>query len=115
MEPVTTITTLAVLWIWMGGYAQLLGMPILWLRLRRTPEWRQDREGRSIDVLARLLTAPTALAVAWGYATFLVALALGGEPTAIYLLIVFVPPLVFVPAMAFSVDLDIARVKAEST
>jgi len=115
MEPVKTITTLAVLWIWMGGYAQLLGMPILWLRFRRTPEWRQNREGRSIDVLARLLTGPTALAIAWGYATFLVALALGSEPTAIYLLIVFVPPLVFVPAMAFSVDLGIARVKAEST
>jgi hypothetical protein len=101
---VHTLSSLALLWIPLGAYAQLLGMPIAWLKVRRTRRWR-EREERGIDLLAALLRDPTGLTIAWGYATVLTAIALGGEPPLAYQAVIWGPPLLFVPAMAISVNL----------
>ena len=85
--------------IWMGGWAQLIGMPIAWLRVRRTPAWR-ERPGnvRRIDVLAKFVLPATACAIVWGWALTLVA-GLGGLgfSDGALLFLLFVGPLVFVP------------------
>jgi hypothetical protein len=89
---------LAVSVIWVGGWAQLIGMPIAWLRLRKTAEWR-DRppDVRRIDLLAEFMLLPTvaSIAIAW-LVLFVAALSLGltgGAAAAI----MFGAPLIVVP------------------
>jgi hypothetical protein len=84
---------------WMGAWAQLLGMPVAWLRLRGTPAWRERPEGvRRIDLLAMFLARVTAVTMVWGIAVAIIA-AIGGagfSGGALYL-ILFGAPVIFVP------------------
>lgn len=95
--------SLAFAWIALGAYAQLIGMPIVWLRLRRSAEWRAVAGMRKIDLLARLLDVPTALTIVWGYLALLAVAAVDGTAIA-YAVVIYGPPLVFVTAMALAIQ-----------
>lgn len=92
--------------IWMGAYAQLLGMPVAWLRLRKTAAWKDRPEGpRRIDLLAKFIVRPTVLTIAWGWLALIVA-ALGGLGLSDGALLVLIggAPVIFVPWMVFQLD-----------
>jgi hypothetical protein len=60
------IPGLAISLLWMGGFSQLLGMPIAWLRVRKTDAWRSRPRGvRRIDLLARFIRPATHTMLAW--------------------------------------------------
>lgn len=85
--------------IWMGAYAQLIGMPVAWLRLRDTRAWKnRPAEVRRIDLLAEFIIGPTVLAILWGWLG-LVIIALGGLgfSAAALLVVISGAPLIFVP------------------
>jgi hypothetical protein len=93
--------------IWVGGWAQLIGIPIAWLRLRRTRGWAdRPREVRSIELLAEFVWAPTFAAVAWGWALILIA-ALGGLGLsgATLVVLMFGAPAIFVPWAVANLEL----------
>lgn len=57
-------------------WAELLGVPVAWLRLRRSPEWRDRPQGtRRIDLLSRYVGGVTALAGVWAGVVMVVAMA----------------------------------------
>lgn len=61
----------------LGGaiFAELVGVPIAWLRLRNTVEWSNRPEGtRSIDLLSRFVRPVTGFAGAWALVVSLTAL-----------------------------------------
>ncbi len=94
--------------IWMGAYAQLLGMPVAWLRLRDTPAWKnRPKEVRSIDLLAEFIIGPTLLAILWGWFGLAV-IALGGLgfSTAALLVVISGAPLIFVPWAVFRLEVS---------
>jgi hypothetical protein len=100
------LSSLGISVIWMGGWAQLIGMPIAWLRLRGTGSWEERPEGvRRIDLLAAHLARPTAAAVVWGWLV-IIAAALGGLGLSGGALaaIMFGAPLVFVPWAVLQLD-----------
>jgi hypothetical protein len=95
--------------IWMGASAQLIGMPIAWLRVRKTQAWR-GRPGnvRRIDVLAKFMLPATACAIVWGWAVTLVALLGGlGFSDGALLFLLFAGPLAFVPWLVARRDLGL--------
>src|SRR5262249_4299544 len=93
---------------WMGAWAQLLGMPVAWLRLRRTPAWRERPQGaRGVDLLAMFLARVTAVTIVWGLALAILA-AVGGAGLsggALYL-VLFGGPVIFVPWWVVQQDTD---------
>jgi hypothetical protein len=98
---------LAVSVIWIGGWAQAIGMPIAWLRLRKTPGWRKRPAGvRRIDLLAGFVLWPTvvSIAIAW-LVLFLAALSVGLTGGAVAA-IVFGAPLIVVPWAVLQLDPD---------
>jgi hypothetical protein len=94
--------------VWMGAYAQLLGMPVAWLRLRKTPAW-ENRPGevRRIDLLAEFILGPTVLTIVWGWLAFVV-IALGGLGLSggVLLVVMWSAPLIFVPWAVLRLDKD---------
>ena len=108
MSALELLSGLAVSVIWMGGWAQLIGMPIAWLRLRGTAAWAERPAGvRRIDLLAAHLTRPTLATVVWGWLVVLVA-AIGGLglSDAAILALMFGAPLIFVPWAVLQLDRD---------
>jgi hypothetical protein len=94
--------------IWMGAYAQLLGMPVAWVRLRKRPAWRKRPSGvRRIDLLAAFVLGPTALSVVWGWAVLAIA-AIGGLGFSggALLALLFGAPVIFVPWAVFRLDTE---------
>jgi hypothetical protein len=97
--------------IWFGGLAQLIGMPIAWLRLRKTDGWQNRPDGvRRIDLLAGFIREAVDLAIVWTFLALLVILtatlfdwsgvALGAA------ILLFVGPLLFVPWIVLRLDLS---------
>ena len=116
------LRALAVTVIWMGAYAQLLGMPVAWLRLRRTPAWQGRPDGlRRIDLLAEFILKPTALAIVWGWLIVVVSAVGGlGLSGGALLAVALSAPAVFVPWSVLQLDrgrlpqlLEQARVRRE--
>ena len=108
MEALRTLGQFAMLVIWMGGWAQLLGMPVAWLRLRRTAAWENRPDGlRRVDLLARFISGVTAVTVVWGLAVGIVAAFGGGgfSGGALYL-VLFGAPVIFVPWWVLQQDID---------
>jgi len=108
MSAVELLSGLAISVIWMGGWAQLIGMPVAWMRLRGTRAWGERPEGvRRIDLLAAFLARPTVASVLWGWLVILVAavggLGLSGGTLAV---IMFGGPLIFVPWAVLQLDPD---------
>lgn len=64
-----------------GGliFAELIGVPAAWLRLRATPEW-SDRPAdvKRIDLLSRYVARITGLASVWAFIVALSALLAAG-------------------------------------
>ena len=92
--------------IWMGALAQLLGMPVAWLRLRNTPAWKNRPAGvRRIDLLARFIIRATASAIVWGW-VMLVVIVLGGLGFSGMALLVLTwgAPVIFVPWIVLQLD-----------
>jgi hypothetical protein len=99
MNALELVRALAVSVLWMGGLAELIGIPIAWLRLRRTRAWAdRPADVRSIEVLAEFVIAPTAAAVLWGWVVLLLA-AIGGLGLSggALLVVMFGGPAIFVP------------------
>jgi len=72
------LASLALLYIWVGGLCQLVGMPVAWWRLRNTPAWLERDPGRSrLGLLAHYMSPVTVRAVAWSYAVAVVLLLAG--------------------------------------
>jgi hypothetical protein len=91
--------------IFMGAYAQLLGMPIAWLRLRRTAPWRERPHGvRRIDLLADFIIWATVVSIAWGTLVVLADAAGLGLSTAALLVILRGGPAIFVPWLVLQLD-----------
>jgi hypothetical protein len=105
MSPFELLRGLAVSVIWIGGWAQAIGMPVAWLRLRNTAGWRDRPQGvRRVDILAEFMLWPTVLsiAIAW-LVLFLAALSIGltgGAAAAI----MFGAPLIVVPWAVLQLD-----------
>lgn len=56
-------------------WAELLGVPVAWLRLRKTTEWKERPAGsRRIDLLSRYVGGVTALAGVWAGLVMLIAI-----------------------------------------
>jgi hypothetical protein len=93
----------------MGAWAQLIGIPIVWMRLRDQRAWADRPEGiRRFDLLAEFAIAPTAASVVWGWLVILAAatggLGLSGGALAV---VMFGAPAIFVPWAV--VNLNLAR------
>ena len=107
MTAIQLIGALAISTIWMGAWAQLIGMPIAWSRLRRTRAWADRPEGvRRIELLADFVIAPTAASIVWGWLVILLA-AIGGLSGGALLVVMFGAPAIFVPWAV--VNLNVAR------
>ena len=108
MTAIQLISALAISTIWMGAWAQLIGMPIAWSRLRRTRAWAEPaRRGvRRIELLADFVIAPTAASMVWGWLVILLA-AIGGLSGGALLVVMFGAPAIFVPWAV--VNLNVAR------
>jgi hypothetical protein len=94
--------------IWMGAYAQLIGMPTAWLRLRNTQAWKgRPQELRRIDLLAEFILRPTLLAIVWGWIWLIVG-ALGGLGFSSGTLLVVIGggPVIFVTWAVLQLDKD---------
>jgi hypothetical protein len=113
---------LLVLPIFVGGLAQLIGMPVAWLRLRRTRAWIDRPAGvRTLDLLAAYLKPVTTIAIAASaiFATlFLLVCYAGGEASGSAWVIaglaaLYGLPLLFVPFAAASLEPSrLGRLKA---
>ena len=107
MTAIQLIGALAISTIWMGAWAQLIGMPIAWSRLRRTRAWADRPEGiRRIELLADFVIAPTAASIVWGWLVLLLA-AIGGLSGGALVVVMFGGPAIFVPWAV--VNLNVAR------
>jgi hypothetical protein len=107
MTAIHLIGALAISSIWMGGWAQLIGMPIAGLRLRRTRAWADRPDGiRRIELLAGFVIAPTAASIVWGWLVLLLA-AIGGLSGGALVVLLFGAPAIFVPWAV--INLDVAR------
>ncbi len=107
MAPLDFLFAMAVAVIWMGAYAQLVGMPVAWLRLRKSSTWQERPDGlRRIDLLAEFILGPTALTILWGWTILAVAavggLGLSGGALAVLL---FGAPGIFVPWAVLRLDI----------
>jgi hypothetical protein len=92
--------------VWVGGWSQLVGMPIAWLRVRRSPAWKErPRFARGIDVLAELLLRPTVVAIglAW-LALSVIAIGDLDLPAVVSAALIFGPAILLVPVSAARVD-----------
>jgi len=93
----------------MGGIAQLIGMPIAWLRLRKTAAWI-DRPSnvRRIDLLAGFIREATDLTIVWTFLAILVALTgtVLGWPGVVLgaVILLFTGPFLFVPLIVLRLD-----------
>lgn len=108
MNVAELLAALAVSTIWMGAYSQLLGMPIAWLRLRKTPAWKnRPNELRRLELLAEFIVGPTTLTVIWGWLALLVA-AIGdfGFSGGAFLVVIWGAPFLFVPWAVLRLDKD---------
>lgn len=99
MDAVHVFIDFVMLIVWMGAWAQLLGMPVAWLRLRRTAAWGKRPDGvRRIDLLARFILPVTALTIVWGWAIALLGLLGGaGFSGGALVVVLFGGPALFVP------------------
>jgi hypothetical protein len=69
--------SLAILWIWIGGLCQLVGIPVAWLRLRRTRAWGERPPAvRRLTLLADYMQPVTERAIAGAYLVALLLIAL---------------------------------------
>jgi hypothetical protein len=97
--------------IWFGGFAQLIGMPIAWLRVRKTDAWR-NRPGnvRRIDLLGGFIREAVDLTIVWTFLAMLVLLSaifLGWSGVVTGALILLVAgPLLFVPWIVLRLDVS---------
>lgn len=97
--------------IWFGGIAQLIGMPIAWLRLRKTEAWRsRPVEVRRIDLLAGFIREAVDVTIVWTFLAVLVlsAAALLGWSGVVTgaLILLFAGPLLFVPWIVLRLDVS---------
>jgi hypothetical protein len=92
--------------VWIGGWSQIVGMPVAWLRVRRSRPWLDRPDGvRRIDLLAELILVPTIAAIALAWLTLIVILVGGLElSSGQYLALIWGPPTVFVPLAASRTD-----------
>ena len=92
--------------VWIGGWSQIVGMPVAWLRVRRSRPWldRPDHV-RRIDLLAELILLPTIAAIALAWMTLIVILVGDFEPSSVqYLALIWGPATVLVPMAAWRTD-----------
>jgi hypothetical protein len=108
VDVVHVLRDFVMLVVWMGAWAQLLGMPIAWLRLRRSQAWRDRPAGvRRIDLLARFILPITALTIIWGWVIVLLGLLGGaGFSGGALLLVLFGGPVLFVPWSVLQQDVS---------
>jgi hypothetical protein len=108
VDVVRALSDFVMLVVWMGAWAQLLGMPVAWLRLRRTDAWKNRPAGlRPIDLLARFILRVTVVTVVWGCIVAIVGLLGGaGFSGGALLLILFGAPALFVPWWVLQQDLS---------
>jgi hypothetical protein len=97
--------------IWFGALAQLIGMPIAWLRLRRTDAWQaRPRDLRRIDLLAGFIREAVDVTIVWTFLMILGVLggALLGWPGVVAgaMILLFAGPLLFVPLIVLQLDVD---------
>lgn len=97
--------------IWFGGLAQLIGMPIAWLRLRKTDGWKNRPGGvRRIDLLAGFIREAVDLAIVWTFLAVLVILTatlFGWSGVALAaVILLFAGPLLFVPWIVLRLDVS---------
>jgi hypothetical protein len=97
--------------IWFGGIAQLIGMPIAWLRLRKTEGWRRrPGEIRRIDLLAGFIREAVDLTIVWTFLGVLVILAstvLGWSGVTLgAVVLLFAGPVLFVPWIVLRLDVE---------
>jgi hypothetical protein len=107
MSALQVFGALGVSVIWMGAWAQLIGIPTAWLRLRGLRAWADRPEGiRRLDLLAEFVIAPTAASILWGWLVILVAaiggLGLSGGALAV---VMFGAPAIFVPWAVMNLNL----------
>jgi|GEM_PF-5853365 len=106
MAALDFLVAMATAVIWMGAYAQLVGMPVAWLRLRRLLVWRERPDGlRGIDLLAEFILGPTAMTILWGWAILAIAAVGGlGFSGGALAALLFGAPAVFVPWAVLRLD-----------
>ncbi len=95
--------------IFVGGMAQLIGMPIAWLRLRKTDAWRdRPRNLRRIDLLAGFIREAVDLTIVWTCLFILIILAsllVGWQGVTLgAFILLFAGPLLFVPWIVLALD-----------
>ena len=108
MAALQLLADLAISVIWMGAWAQLIGMPIAWKRLHRTRAWADRPEGvRRIELLADFIITPTAASIVWGWLIILLA-AVGvlGHSGGALVLVMFGVPAIFVPWAVLNLNLS---------
>lgn len=107
MAALDFLAAMATAAIWMGAYAQLVGMPMAWFCLRKLPAWRERPDGlRGIDLLAEFILGPTALTILWGWAILAVAAVGGlGFSGGALLAVLFGAPAIFVPWVVLQLDI----------
>jgi len=98
--------------VWVGGWSMLVGLPVAWLRIHRTPGWAErPDEGRSYDLilLGEFIQRPVWPAILWAWLTLAVTAIADVEVSSVeYVAIVWGPATIFVPAAVLW--LDTARV-----
>jgi hypothetical protein len=82
--------------VWVGAWSTLIGVPAVWLRVRRTSAWRaRPNKERSSDlmVLGDLVLAPAWVGILWAWVV-LATLAVGDVETsaAAFIALVWAPP-----------------------
>jgi hypothetical protein len=105
------IPGLAAALLWMGGFSQLLGFPIAWLRVRKTDGWRSRPPGvRRIDLLARFVRPATRTMLAWTVPVFAASWigAVIGWPgvTVGAVIVLATSPFLIVPWIVIEADVD---------
>jgi|GEM_PF-4641731 len=61
-------------------WAEIVGVPIAWMQLRRTPEWAERPQGKGLEALARYVGRVTGMVGFFAIAVLLGAM-LGGVAT----------------------------------
>lgn len=92
--------------VWIGGWSQLIGMPVAWLRLRKSPAWiERPPELRRIDLLSDFVMRPIHVAILWAWVTISVVVLADPDLSAgQFVALIWGPPTIFVPIAVLRLD-----------